>query len=261
MQNKLWISNRTDNQRLHTKFILGLGLVIYLAITLATLEARAATSHSGIVTPKDKGYQGLLFRTEEPKKYLPAPLLGTDVRIDISGIIARVRVRHFYMNPTDYWVEGIYIFPLADKSAVDTLSIRIGKRVIKGVIEEKKRARRMYNEAKKKGQRAALLESQRPNVFRTSVANIGPNDGIIIEIAYQETIAAKNGQFRLRFPMVVGPRYTSKSALLAQLSALFDGAKETPMDIEQLSSPVLRSEQGAINPVNLIVRIEGKLPI
>lgn len=261
MQNKLWISNRTDNQRLHTKFILGLGLVIYLAITLATLEARAATSHSGIVTPKDKGYQGLLFRTEEPKKYLPAPLLGTDVRIDISGIIARVRVRHFYMNPTDHWVEGIYIFPLADKSAVDTLSIRIGKRVIKGVIEEKKRARRMYNEAKKKGQRAALLESQRPNVFRTSVANIGPNDGIIIEIAYQETIAAKNGQFRLRFPMVVGPRYTSKSALLAQLSARFDGAKETPMDIEQLSSPVLRSEQGAINPVNLIVRIEGKLPI
>ena len=119
----------------------------------------------------------------------------------------------------------------------------------------------MYNEAKKKGQRAALLESHRPNVFRTSVANIGPNDGIIIEIAYQETIAAKNGQFRLRFPMVVGPRYTSKSALLAQLSALFDGAKETPMDIEQLSSPVLRSEQGAINPVNLIVRIEGKLPI
>ena len=53
MQNKPRISNRTDNQRLRIKFILGLGVVVYLAITLATLEAKAATSHSGIITPKE----------------------------------------------------------------------------------------------------------------------------------------------------------------------------------------------------------------
>ena len=43
MQNKLWISNRTDNQRLHTKFILGLGLVIYLAgVDLRNADLRGA---------------------------------------------------------------------------------------------------------------------------------------------------------------------------------------------------------------------------
>ncbi len=244
-----------------TQFVLRLGLFVYLAITLTTFEAGAAPSFSGIVTPRDKGYEGLLFQTEEPGKYLPAPLLGTDVNIDVSGIISRVRVRHFYKNPTEHWVEGIYVFPLADKSAVDTLTMRIGKRIIKGVIEEKAQARRIYNEAREKGQRAALLETQRPNIFRTSVANIGPSDGIIIEIAYQETIAVKNGQFRLRFPMVVGPRYTPTSALLAQLASVLSGDEKTLPETENLSSPILQPEQGPLNPVNLTVRIEGKLPI
>lgn len=261
MQHKIWISSSTDNQKLRTKFILGFGVIVYLAISLLSLEANAVSSPSGIVTPNDKEYQGLLFKTEKPRKYLPAPLLGTEVNIDVSGIIARVQVRHYYMNPTDHWIEGIYVFPLADKSAVDTLSMQIGKSTIKGVIKERGQARRIYKKAKSKGQRAALLESQRPNIFRTSVANIGPKDEIIIEIAYQETLTVKNGQFRLRFPMVVGPRYTPKRALIAQLSEILNGVEKTISGEEQLSSPVLRPGQGSINPVKLTVRIESKLPI
>ncbi|MBT5239481.1 MAG: marine proteobacterial sortase target protein, partial [Rhodospirillaceae bacterium] len=254
-------SHDSDSQILQTKIILGLGVVIYMAISLISLEARSAPSQFDVVTPSDKNYQGLLYRTEDPNKFLPAPLLGTDVKIDVSGIISRVRVRHFYMNPTDNWVEGIYVFPLADKSAVDTLTMRIGERVINGVIEEKKRARKLYDQARKKGKRAALLESHRPNIFKTSVANISPNDGIIIEIAYQETLAVKDSQFRLRFPMVVGPRHTPRSALLAKMMDMIEAGTEPSSIKETMATTISEHGKGPINPVNLTVRIAGNLPI
>ena len=41
MQHKIWISNSTDNQKLHTKFILGFGVIVYLAISLLSLDGRS----------------------------------------------------------------------------------------------------------------------------------------------------------------------------------------------------------------------------
>jgi Ca-activated chloride channel family protein len=35
-----------------------------------------------------------------------APLLKSDVQIDISGILARVRVEHLFHNPSQSWMEG-----------------------------------------------------------------------------------------------------------------------------------------------------------
>src|SRR5690606_6870204 len=97
----------------------------------------------------------LLFKSTEPGKYVPAPLLATDVKIDVSGPIARARVTQRFINPGDGWVEGKYIFPLPEDSAVDTLKMVIGDRVIEGKIKEKEEARQIYEEAKADGKKAS----------------------------------------------------------------------------------------------------------
>jgi len=181
-------------------FQIGLGIAFYFIIIALAFAAVAQP-----VTPRDQNFEGLLFKTTEPGKFLPAPLLATEVKIDVTGPIARTNVRQYFINPTENWLEGIYIFPLPDKSAVDSLKMRIGERIIEGVIKEKKQARRIYDKARAQGKRAALLSSQRPNIFTTSVANIGPKQGIIIEFTYQEMLPFKDGRYTLRFPMVVGP--------------------------------------------------------
>ncbi|HJP27039.1 MAG TPA: VIT domain-containing protein, partial [Arenicellales bacterium] len=48
-----------------------------------------------------------------------ATLISTDVEMDISGIVARVVVTQSFKNPGDEWIEGLYIFPLPEDSAVD----------------------------------------------------------------------------------------------------------------------------------------------
>ncbi|MDH3240340.1 MAG: marine proteobacterial sortase target protein [Alphaproteobacteria bacterium] len=233
----------------------------------------AAPAPAGTITSNSPDFRGLMIKTRKPGHYVPAPLLATEVEIDVTGPVARTRVRQHYLNPAKAWIEGVYVFPLADKSAVDTLRMRIGKRIVEGVIKQRAEARKMYEQAKSQGKRAALVESHRPNVFMSSVANIGPNETITIEIAYQKTVPVRDGEFRLRFPMVVGPRYFPKGqgAMLLAGGGPDEVAPDVPApegtrgaaaeggakDIKNMTSPVLRPEEGKINPLALLVRLKG----
>jgi hypothetical protein len=125
----------------------------------------------------------------------------------VTGMVVRAVLRQHFTNPSGEWAEGVYVFPLPEDAAVDHLKMRVGDRVIEGVVQERMAAKATYEVAKKQGQHASLVEQERPNVFTTSVANIPPGAAIEIEIEYQQAARYDAGRFGLRFPMVVGPRY------------------------------------------------------
>ena len=156
---------------------------------------------------------GLYFRSEVAGKVFEAPLVGSEVDITVNGEIARVSVVQHFHNPSDAWMEGAYVFPLPEDSAVDRLTMTVGARQIDGVIMEREAARQVYEEAAAEGKRASLLSSERANVFTTSVANIGPGETVTVKIEYQEGLSYKDGRYSLRFPMVVAPRYTPGEAV------------------------------------------------
>ena len=144
--------------------------------------------------------------------YVPAPRLSSRVEIRVSGLVARARVSQRFVNPGDGWVEGVYVFPLPEDGAVDGLRMVVGDRVIVGEVRERAEARRAYEEAKAAGAKASLVEQQRPNVFTTRVANVGPGEEVETVIELQQTVAWDDGGFRLRFPTVVTPRFTPSPA-------------------------------------------------
>ena len=141
-----------------------------------------------VESPDDTGGGSLLFRRADGSDLYLAPLVATEVTIDVGGIIARSNVRQTFVNPTDQWLEGIYVFPLPENASVDRLEMEVGGRTILGVIKEREAARQSYEEAREQGQRAALLESERPNVFTSSVANIAPGASIAITFEYQQKL-------------------------------------------------------------------------
>src|SRR5688500_15955496 len=102
------------------------------------------------------------------------PLKNTSVKTDISGFIARVRVRQEFENPYTEAIEAVYTFPLSQNGAVDDMSMTIGTRVIRGKIMKREEARQAYESAKSEGKAASLLDQERPNIFTQSVANIMP---------------------------------------------------------------------------------------
>lgn len=195
-----------------------------------------------------------------------APLLTTDVNMDVSGLSARVKVEQAFTNVSQGWAEGIYVFPLPENSAVDRMRLRIGDRIIEGEIKLKEEAIRTYKAAKKAGKKASLLRQERPNIFTTAVANIGPGEKVVVEIEYQQQLEYRQGQFRIRFPLVVGPRYIPGQVVGQREVENFSGngwAQNTTAvpDASRISPPVVDQAENKINPVTIHVNLNAGLPL
>jgi len=133
--------------------------------------------------------------------------MQTDVDYKVTGNIARAKVKQRFKNNSSLWAEGIYVFPLPENAAIDHFNMIIGEHIIEGQIKERVAAKNIYQQAKLNGKKTSLIEQQQPNVFTTSLANIAPGEEITIEFEFQQTLDYNDGLYRLRFPMVVGPRY------------------------------------------------------
>jgi hypothetical protein len=87
-------------------------LVAIAAFLGATPKAQAADAVAVrvpvFVTPGEVRSGALLLRSDNDR-YVEAPLVGTDVDLVVSGPTARARVTQIFHNPTDGWVEAVYV--------------------------------------------------------------------------------------------------------------------------------------------------------
>jgi Ca-activated chloride channel family protein len=226
------------------------GIVVAVVLAFAAVLL-AASAEAATVTLNDPKSGALLIRTGTAGEYTIAPTVETEVAIHVTGMIARTRVTQAFHNPGDEFVEGVYVFPLPEKAAVDHLRMRIGERVIEGQIKEKEEARRTYETAKREGRKAALVEQQRPNLFTNSVAHIGPKEMVRISIEYQQSLAYENGEYRLRFPLAVTPRYVPVS----------EKRGESEPDSSILHADFADPAFGPVNPVDIVVVIDAGVPL
>ena len=229
--------------------------VLSLLILFLPLLAGAVTEDDMLQTTRPELY----MRDVASGQISMAPMLETEVQMNISGMISRVAVRQRFRNTSSGWQEGIYVFPLPDTAAVDHMRLWIGERFVEADIEEKQAAEQIYREAKLDGKQAGLVRQERSNVFTTSVANIAPEDEIVVEIEYQQDVHYEQGQFSLRFPMVVAPRYIPGHKLSGEISG-FNGtgwAKNTDQvpDASRITPPVTDDAESRTNPVALQINL------
>ena len=161
---------------------------LFLAFLFLILPASAAAQSAELMTLNDVQRGQLLFRTVDAGRYAPAPLVATEVDIAIGGIVARTVVKQHFVNPTEEWLEGRYVFPLPENAAVNRMTLTVGNRVIEAKIAERQPARKAYEAAKAQGRRAALVEQHRPNIFSNEVANIPPGGRIAVELHYLQQL-------------------------------------------------------------------------
>ncbi len=234
-----------------TTFLTLVGLVL-LMLMLVLFDPRGISARAQEHPPA-----GLFFHGADAEMGYAAPLLKSDVVIDLEGPQARVTVRQSFQNPSDHWMEGVYVFPLPEGSAVDRLTLLVGERRIEGRILPKEEAQKVYEQAASEGRKASLLSSERANVFATAVANIGPHEKIAVEIGYQDRADFSDGTYSYRFPMVVAPRYTP---LDSEEPALVSSAVPSGQEGD-LFGPVSRSSHPEGNRLSLLVKLNAGFPL
>ncbi|MDX1757372.1 MAG: marine proteobacterial sortase target protein [Marinobacter sp.] len=137
----------------------------------------------------------------------PATLLTTDYRVTVSGLIADTVLKQRFANTGQQWREGVFVFPLPENASVYGLTMIAGERRIEGEIHTRQDATRQYQKAREEGRQAARVEQQRANLFTTHLANIPPGEAVTVELRYQQAVRYQSGEFELRLPTTLTPRY------------------------------------------------------
>lgn len=242
---------------------LGIAFVLAAATILVLIAAAcAATTGLRIVTAPGEEHMGaLLLRAGD--HYVEAPRLGTDIDITVSGPTARTRLTQMFNNPTADWVEAVYVHPLPDGGAVDTLKMVVGDRIVIGEVKERAEAKAVYEQAKRSGRKATLMEQERPNIFTTSLANIGPGETVLVQIEYQQPVARSGDTSSLRVPLVVAPRYNPEP-LVQSVDFSHGGwgrASDPVPDRDRISPPVRDPASAPVNPVAITVHLNAGFPL
>ncbi|MCH9694251.1 MAG: marine proteobacterial sortase target protein [Gammaproteobacteria bacterium] len=228
--------------------------VALLALLLCSLPPAVEAED---VKPADMQSGSLLFRMANG--YSTATLLNSEVEMSISGLVARVKLKQEFSNESQDWVEGVYVFPLPDRAAVDHMRLYIGERFIEGEIQEKAQAKKTYEKAKQQGKKTSLVEQQRANLFTTSVANIGPGETVVVEIEYLEDVRYEAGQFSIRFPMTLTPRYIPGNAMPDRVGSGWSPDTDRVPDASLITPPLVKTSKG--HRISLEATVDAGLPL
>jgi Ca-activated chloride channel family protein len=150
---------------------------------------------------------GLLLPVEETLP--PVPLEHSRVEGLVVAPLADLQLTQLFRNIHTAPINALYLFPLPEDAAVSDLEVLIGDRVVRGAVHPKGEARRLYDQAARAGQGAALLQSERPNLFSIELANLQPDETIEVRLRFQMTLAFDAGWFSLTIPTVVLPRFVA----------------------------------------------------
>ncbi|MBA4372053.1 MAG: trypsin [Thermodesulfovibrio sp.] len=163
-------------------------------------------------TPEDKTLSPYFLVKSDAPGLDQMPLKSTAADVNIVGVIADVKVTQVYRNEGKGTLEAVYVFPASTRAAVYGMKMTIGKRIVEAKIRKRDEARQEYEDAKKQGRSASLLEQQRPNVFQMNVANILAGDTVAVELRYTELLVPEDKTYEFVYPTVVGPRYSDQPA-------------------------------------------------
>jgi Ca-activated chloride channel family protein len=177
------------------------------------------------------------------------PLKDTRVDVKVLGVIADVTVRQVYENRGERPIHARYIFPGSTRAAVYAMSMTVGDRRIVARIKEREQAKQQFEQAKREGKSASLLEQSRPNVFSMNIANILPGDTVSVELSYTELLVPTDGIYEVVYPTVVGPRYSSKT-----------NAEASPAD-SFVRSPYTRQGDPPRSELHLTAQLSTGVPV
>jgi len=189
------------------------------------------------------------------------PLKHTDVRAEVAGFLARVRVTQEFHNPLSERIEAVYVFPLSADAAVDEMTITAGERTIRGQIKTREEARQIYEKARAAGHLASLLDQERPNIFTQSVANLQPGETVKVQISYVEFLNYEDGRYQFVFPTVVGPRYVPRRPVAAAQGPEWEADTDKVPDAARITPPITPEGTRAGHDISLTVVIDAGVPL
>lgn len=103
-------------------------------------------------------------------------------------------LKQTYENTTNDPIEATFQFQLEDDAAVSGFYAEIDGKRVKGICQEKEKAKDTYDNAISSGHGAYLVEQTSSNNFTMSVGNLPPGKKVVAELTYIKELYIEDSQ-------------------------------------------------------------------
>ncbi len=133
--------------------------------------------------------------------YRPLQVWEDHVEVVIRDQVCTKTYRVVFYNPNSHGVQGATVYMELERGAkVENLVVSWGNKRLRADVLEAEEAKKLFEEALKKGVSPAVLESYGKNLIRIQVPRVGPGAKVQLELSYTTVLESQNGLVRLQLP-------------------------------------------------------------
>ncbi len=171
------------------------------ARTARRAPAPRAASSDRLLASVPPSVGQLFVKDENGKPAGELEIQRIEARVEIADGVARTEVEEIFLNKSDRRLEGTFFFPLPPDASIARLAMEINGKLEEGTVEERQKARQVYEGIVRRMQDPALLEWQPGGVFKCRVFPIEPRSDKRIVLTYEQALPLFDGRARYVYPL------------------------------------------------------------
>ena len=132
---------------------------------------------------------------------IPFKIERHHIKIGIKNQLATTTVDQIFVNPNDFAVDGMYIFPVPDDAVVSNLSLSIDGELVSGKLLSQEESHQIYRNSARYGRNKAILEHLGTRAFVVEVPQIPAYGERRVQFEYSQVISADSGLAKYTYPL------------------------------------------------------------
>ena len=123
------------------------------------------------------------------KRAVPLRISNYQIKLEIKNQFSSTEIKQVFVNPNDFEVDGVYIFPLADDAMISGIALSINDRYVRGKILTADRARHVYMESAKHAENEPVLKYIGTRAYVVRVGRIPAKGELQIRFTYSQMLS------------------------------------------------------------------------
>jgi Ca-activated chloride channel family protein len=185
------VKNRKEKNMKTFKYSIGL----LLGLVLLMLNAGNALADGFIIVPPPNPRPVPVWQS------FPLEVKYHKVEVEIHDMAATTSIDQEFYNPTNWRLEGYYLFPIPAGAVINKFSMFINGKETEAEMLDAKKARSIYEEIVRKNIDPALLEYYQQGVFKVRIFPIEPRSTKRIKISYHQVLTNDSGTLEYLYPL------------------------------------------------------------
>lgn len=183
----------------------------------------------------------------------PLDIRSCKVRIRVDKQVADFDVDIVFHNQQDRRIEGTFLFPLPESTAIHEFVLYADGKRIEGEILKKEQAREIYDRIVNRQRDPALLEYVGRDLFQASIFPIPPDGETRVQLSYEQLLRRDTGLTEIAYPL-----RTTRPAARPIGELVVDLAIKSDIPLKSVYSPTHDVETTRNSDHEVRVGYEGK---